>query len=110
MMLAACGSGSGDDTDISFETLTKEKTVSITSESGAPTCSVRLELACAKESAGERAKAVNSAVASQLLNMEGLSLKQAVDSFANNYTRGYVKNFAPLYREDRNDPEKRAWY
>lgn len=110
MMLAACGSGNGDDKSIGFETLTKEKTVSITNESGAPACSVRLELACAKESAGERAKAINNAVASQLLNMEGLSLKQAADSFANSYTRGYVKNFAPLYREDRNDPEKRAWY
>ena len=110
MMLAACGSGNGDDKSIGFETLTKEKTVSITNESGAPTCSVRLELACAKESAGERAKAINNAVASQLLNMEGLSLKQAADSFANSYTRGYVKNFAPLYREDRGDAAKRAWY
>ena len=109
LTVSSCGGGSNDES-ISFEQLTTQKTVRIAKNEGAPTCNVQLELACAKESQGERAKAINAVVAQQLLGLEGLSLKQAADSFANSYTRSYVQDFGPLYREDQADAEKRSWY
>ena len=107
--LSACGSA-GSETEVGFDTVTVEKTVAIAKEDGAPTCNVHLSLACAKESEGPWAKAVNAAVVSQLFDMEGLTMQQAADSFAAAYTRNYQRDFAPLYREDRDDAEKRAWY
>jgi len=109
IFLLACGRD-GVEENIDFETIVAERSVSITREEGAPTCNVRLELACAKESKGERAKTINNTIALQLLDIESVTLKQAADSFANTYTRSYVTNYAPLYREDASDPVKRAWY
>ena len=109
MTLSSCGSA-GSDEAVSFDTVNVEKTVSVVKEDGAPTCNVHLNLACAKESMGEWAKAVNAAVVSQLFDMEGLTMQQAADSFATSYTRSYQRDFAPLYREDQSDDEKRAWY
>ena len=105
----ACG---GDSTGggLDFETVKVEKTVGITGEAGAPQCSVSLQLAAAKGEPAERTKTINETVAQQLLNIEGVGLKQAADSFANQYTSDYRQNFAPLYREDRGDAAKRAWY
>lgn len=108
-VLLACSSAD-DKAVVSFDTLSVEKTVAIAKEEGAPTCNVRLELACAKESAGDWAKAVNAAVVSHLFGMDGLTLQQAADSFATSYTRNYQRDFAPLYREDQDDAEKHAWY
>ena len=110
MTLTACGGGSESNIP-DFETVIKEKTVSISQESNAPQCSVKLELAAAKGTSGkEQAKLLNETVAQRLFYMESLTLAQAADSFANKYTRDYVRNFGPLYREDRSDEAKRAWY
>ncbi len=108
LLLAACG-GDGGKT-VGFGKAEAERSVAITDEEGVPACHVHIELACAKENGGEAAKAINATLAEQLLGMEGVSLQAAADSFANSYTRDYRRNFAPLYREDRSDPDKRAWY
>lgn len=108
-VLVACGdSNSGSSLD--FETITVERSVSITQEAGAPQCSVNLQLVMAKGGAAERGKAVNETIVRELLDMEGIDLKEAADSFASKYTGDYVKNFAPLYREDRQDEQKKGWY
>lgn len=107
---AACGKGGGGSEGLAFETIKAEKSIGITNEQGTPQCSVNIQLAAAKGEPAERAAAINAAVVKCLLDMEETPMQQAVDSFANSYTRSYVRNFAPLYREDRNDPEKRAWY
>ena len=101
---------SDKDEKLAFETVSTEKTVSISGENGAPKCSVHLTLAAAAESQGERAKAVNGLLARELLDQEATSLKAAADSFANAYTESYRRNIAPLYRDDRNDANKRSWY
>lgn len=105
----ACG-GDGAGGQMTFENIKVEKTVSITNESGAPQCTVSLQLAAVKGGPAERTKAVNETITQQLLGIEGVGLKEAADSFANKYTSDYRKNFAPLYREDRGDEQKRAWY
>ena len=99
-----------DESSIAFDNISVEKTVSITKEADAPSCHVKLELAAAKKGKDSAAKAINDVLVQELFCMENLTLKQAADSFANSYTRSYVTNFAPLYREDRDDPAKRAWY
>lgn len=109
MLCVGCGND-GKGGLIEFETVSAEKTVSITSEQGAPQCKVQIEIASAVESQGERAEAVNEAVAMRLLDVESASLRTAADSFANAYTKSYQRNFAPLYREDSGDPRKRKWY
>lgn len=110
MILTVGCKNDGKGGPIDFETVSAEKTVGITSEQGVPQCKVQIEIASAVESQGERAKAVNEAVAQRLLDMESSSLRTAADSFANDYTESYRRNFAPLYREDSGDPEKRKWY
>jgi hypothetical protein len=106
-VLTACSSS---ESSIEYDIVKVDRHVAITKAQDAPCCDVHLELACAKKTEGERAKAINDAVTRWLFDMEGISMQQAADSFANKYTRDYQKNFAPLYREDAGDPEKRAWY
>lgn len=110
LSIVACSGGSPSGGNASnFTTVKVEKTVNISQEQGSPQCRVSLMLAAAKE--GEQAKAINEAIANRLLNFEGVAdLQVAADSFANTYTKDYQANIAPLYREDRNDPEKRPWY
>lgn len=107
--MIACGSEGGGE-QLDFETVKVERSVGITNENGAPQCAVSLQLEAAKSEPAERTKAVNETIAEQLLGIEGCTLQQAADSFANKYTADYRRNMAPLYREDRGDPAKRAWY
>ena len=110
LSVTACGGGSSSGGDAAgYVTVKSEKAVNISQEQGAPQCRVCLTLASAKN--GSHAQAINEAIARQLLNLEGVAdLQQAADSFASKYTKDYQQNMAPLYREDRSDPEKRAWY
>ena len=108
-MITSCGAGRGD-AALKFETVSAEKTVSISSEEGAPKCIVHLTLEAAKEDQGERAKTVNETLARELLDLEAVNLQAAADSFANAYTASYRINIGPLYRDDRGDAAKRPWY
>lgn len=108
-VVSACG-GSSSDSALHFGTVKVQKQVSITNEDGAPTCNVHLELDTVDWKQGEAAKAMNAAIAQELLGIDTVSLQVAADSFATTYTNDYRQNFAPLYREDRNDETKRAWY
>ena len=107
IMLSTCSSS---EDSIKYDIIKVNRHVTITKAADAPGCDVQLELACAKANDGERAKTMNTAIAKWLFDMEDVNLQQAADSFANKYTRDYQRNFAPLYREDANDPEKRSWY
>ena len=107
MALTACSDG-GSLPEVG--SISVERMASLTRDNDSPTCQVSLNMAFLKGPIAEVANAVNSAVVKQLFDMEGLTLEQAADSFANKYTRDYVKNFAPLYRDDHGDEQKRAWY
>ena len=109
VLTVACGGGADDNGSPDFATVKADRTVSISQEQGAPQCQVHLSLAAAQNS--PQAETINQTVIAELLNFEGTTnLQQAADSFAAKYTSEYQHNFALLYREDRNDPEKRAWY
>lgn len=108
-VMTACGSGS-DSATLEFQAVSADRTVSIASEEGAPTCSVSVKLEAAAESQGQRAADVNETLARELLDLETSNLKTAADSFARAYTESYRQNIGPLYRDDRGDPAKRQWY
>ena len=108
-LLSSCG-GSEKSAELAFETVKVEKSVSAGQETDAPKCSVRIEVAAAKGDSTSAAKVINDALTHELFYMEGIPLQQAADSFANKYTAEYTKNIVPLYREDRDDELKRAWY
>jgi len=108
-LLTACG-GSGRQAVPDFDEVKVERTVSISGEKDAPQCHVMLSILQASDTTGEAARRINEAVVGQLFYMEELSVRAAADSFANSYTRDYVRNIGQLYRDDRGDESKRPWY
>ena len=108
LLLTGCGGGELD--NLEFERISVSREVAIDKSEGAPRCTVDLQMDFLGEQYGEVAKAINSAVVNKVFYLENLSMKEAADSFANKYCRDYVKNYAPLYREDKADKKKLAWY
>lgn len=98
-----------DDT-IVFDNAIADKEVKLSNDEGSPVCAVHLQIATATEENGHKAEVVNSVIQKRLLNMEELTMQQAVDSFANTYTKNYARNLLPLYNQDRADTAKRTWY
>ena len=108
VLLTACGSGNREP-NTEFKRAVIDTTTKLTREENSPQCTVHLNIEYAAKDS-KAAQEMNRAVMGHLLDMEGMSMEQAVDSFANKYARDYQKNFAPLYRKDRGDDAKRAWY
>lgn len=108
LLLGGCG-GAATET-LQFDKAKVERVVPLTSEEGSPMCKVHLSLDSLSRSYGERAETINEAVVRRIFDLDDVGVQQAADSFANKYTRDYVKNFAPLYREDRGDELKKSWY
>ena len=113
VVLAACGSSEGggifSSGSIDMSEAKATKAIPIVNENNAPQCQMNLQVKYMKGD-NEVAKNINNAITEQLFQMTNLTVQQAVDSFANNYTHEYQKNMAPLYREDRGDQAKHAWY
>lgn len=109
LALTACGSKTGSSSS-NFEPVKAERSVSIDNSKDAPQCHVELEVLQAKNATSKAGQLINEAIVKKIFDMEELSVQAAVDSFANTYTRDYRQNMAPLYREDRADAAKHAWY
>jgi hypothetical protein len=95
---------------IVFDNATADKEVKLSNDEGSPVCAVHLQIATAIEENGYKGEVVNRIIQKRLLNMEGLTMQQAVDSFANTYTSSYLRNLLPIYNQDRADTTKRTWY
>lgn len=106
-LFCAC---SNDYTDIEFGSVTVDRQVKLTDEEKSPECKVHLQIHFATNENSEVARIVNDAIESRLFSMELLDMQQAADSFANQYTGKYLRDMLPLYKEDRSDTTKRAWY
>lgn len=113
LLLTACGGSNGGGifggSSIDIKEAKTTKVVTITNEDNAPQCQVSLKVKYVKGD-DERATAINNAIEQRLFMFDSLTMQQAVDSFATYYTTAYQKNMAPLYREDRADESKWAWY
>lgn len=109
LLLFAC-KGS-DEPTLTFEPVTADKEVRLSSEDNSPRCQVHLSLLQATADNGEKAKLVNDVLMSRLLNKQGeKDLQTAVTKFADDYTKSYKTTMLPLYNQDRNDTAKIAWY
>ena len=95
---------------IFFESITSDKEVKLSNDEGSPVCAVHLQLEYATDKNGHKAEVVNDIITQKLLDMQDVTVRQAIDSFANTYTSSYVRNFLPLYNQDRSDTTKRSWY
>lgn len=110
-VLVACLASCGDKgSQIDFDTVNVERKVALTKDADSPQCSVKMSIAYAKDSNGKVAKTINNAIQQKLFYAQGMTVKQAAEMFADKYTAEYVKSLAPLYREDRADTAKHAWY
>lgn len=95
---------------IIFDSATSNKEVKLSNDEGSPVCAVHLQLEYATDKNGHKAEVINEIIQQKLLGMNELTVQQAADSFANSYTSTYVRNFLPLYNQDRADTTKRSWY
>ncbi len=115
LLLTACGGNGGRVTSIfsgkgfDLDEAKVTKVVSITDDNNAPQCQVNLQVKYVKGD-DEVAHNINSAITDRLFKLDSMSVRQAVDSFANFYTNEYRKNMKSLYLEDRADNDKHAWY
>lgn len=108
LLISSCESV--DENIIIFDEVRADKEVRLSAEEDSPMCTVHLQLTYATDENGHKAEVINEIIQERLLDMQELTMKQAVDSFANNYTRSYKRNFLPLYNQDRADSTKRSWY
>jgi len=110
-VLTVCvGCSSQTSVPVTFEKAKVSKEVVLSAEADAPSCNVVLNVDFATGNNAETAKAINEAIENRLFNMNGLTMQQAVDSFASQYTRDYKQNLSPLYAQDKEDALKRTWY
>ena len=108
-MILACSTEIED--KIFFEDAIADKEVKLSSDENSPVCAVHLQIATASEKKnGHKAEVINRIIQKRMLNMEELTMQQAVDSFVNTYTSTYVRNLLPLYNQDRGDTAKHSWY
>ena len=95
---------------LKFDKVKVEKEVTLTSSNGSPSCKVCLEIDYAKSDDVEKDKTVNAALMRKLFDMQELTIQQAADSFATQYTQDYKRTLAALYEQDKNDNTKHNWY
>lgn len=108
LLMVSCSGG--DEVNVEFETVTADKTVTLTNEENSPSCAVHLKLEAATEASGHPGELINNAVMKRLLDKEEASVKLAAEAFANTYTESYQQTMLPLYKQDKEDSTKRAWY
>ena len=110
LVVTACGNN-GEQTvkkasGIDLDSITVDTTVALIDEPDAPKAHIHLSMVYGK---GDDSKALNKAIvhASLLtpdymgLLSDNVSVSQAVDSFVVNYISDYQRDYAPLYRADR---------
>ena len=110
LLLLACENNDGVN-DIPFETITADKTISLSSEEHAPSCRVHLKLESATSKAGHIGELINETVIKKFLDPHGeKDMKIAAEKFISTYTDNYKKTMKPLYSQDRNDASKPEGY
>lgn len=110
MLLTLTGCHGVDEDSVVFETITADKTVTLSNEDNSPRCMVHLSMEEATEANGHKGELINAAVMKRLLDREEETMELAAEVFADNYTRSYKETMLPLYNQDRADTTKRSWY
>lgn len=104
---ASCGNE--EKADVDFSEFEVSMSAPLDKAPDAPACKIDMTVAYASADDSVGIK-INKQIAAMLFDMQGLSLRQAADSFASSYTHDYVDYLTPFYKVDRSDPSKRPWY
>ena len=104
---ASCGNE--EKADVDFSEFEVSMSAPLDKAPYAPACKIDMTVAYASADDSVGIK-INKQIAAMLFDMQGLSLRQAADSFASSYTHDYVDYLTPFYKVDRSDPSKRPWY
>ena len=122
LMLMSCGGGNSTRTakidGISFDSIVTDTTVRLLDgEADSPACHLRLSIQYAK---GDKlAGMINDSLIHSgiltpdylALGKESMNMKHAIDSFLTRYISDYLKEYAPLYKQDReNSPSYSTEY
>ena len=107
LLLCAC---SQEVETITFETVTADKTVAITTDSLSPMCSVNIRLEQATAKSGRAGEIINATVSERLLSRNDDNLQKSAEAFTEDYTSNYLTTLQPLYNQDNDDAQKQAWY
>ena len=111
IILLLTGCQQVDENSVGFETFTADKTVALVpEEENSPMCKVSLKLQSATKESGHKGEVINHTVVERLFQMQEVSVKSAIERFAEDFTQTYKQTMLPLYNQDRNDTTKRAWY
>ena len=95
---------------LSFDTLSVEKRVTLTTDTNSPAYEMKINVKYVKEGSDDMRKSVNDAITAKIFNLHNVDIKMAVDSFVNENTRTYLKDMRPLYMEDKRDIDRRPIY
>ena len=97
-------------TQLSFDTLSVEKRVTLTTDTNSPAYEMKINVKYVKEGSDDMRKSVNDAITAKIFNLHNVDIKMAVDSFVKENTRTYLKDMRPLYMEDKRDIDRRPIY
>ena len=95
---------------LSFDTLSVEKRVALTTDNNSPAYEMKINVKYVKDGSDDIRKSVNDAITAKIFNLHNVDIKMAVDSFVNENTRSYLKDMRQLYMEDKRDIDKRPIY
>ena len=100
-LLSMSCSTSAEKENIDFATATSEKIFKLDPNSAeSPKSEIKLSVLYVKGE-GQKAKQINDTISRWLLQIKGVSMQQAVDSFANMRGNNYIKDFKELYLKDK---------
>lgn len=110
LSLISCSEKSSS--ELTLQQATLHKQVTLTNEENAPHCEIDMKLhyVTANGKGAAAAKAINDTIIDRLFFMQQLTVQEAIDSFANQYSRDYVSNLLPLYQENKAKNEQFPWY
>lgn len=110
-LLSMSCSTSAEKENIDFATATSEKIFKLDPNSAeSPKSEIKLSVLYVKGE-GQKAKQINDTISRWLLQIKGVSMQQAVDSFANMRGNNYIKDFKELYLKDKaENAQPGGWY
>lgn len=109
LFVVSCG-GSDDTQQLTFAKASVSRQVKLTADADAPQCQINIAVDYANTGNAATDKTINNTIERELFGMENISMKAAIDSFAQQYVADYSESLLPLYRADRADKEKHKWY
>ena len=107
LLVCACGQ---DHETVTFETITADKTVTLSNDSVPPRCSVNIRLEQATPKSGRAGEIINATVTERLLDRNDDNMQKSAEAFVDEYTANYLRSLLPLYNQDSDDIHKQAWY